>query len=82
MFTPEEKFNFICARIEDFCTYMQTEKIDAVIFRDSEEFRNPAVRYFSGMPSDAILAIKNDGQTILNSSLSRKITASIFSVCM
>ena len=65
-FTDEDFFNFICMRLEDFCVAMQESNIDAVIFRDSEEFRNPTVRYFSGMPSDAILAIKNDGQTILS----------------
>ncbi len=53
-------------RVEEFCSIMKYENVDAVVFRDSEECRVPAVRYFSRMPSDAILAIKSDGSTVLS----------------
>ena len=65
-------------RIKKFCQAMQEENIDIAVFRDSEDERNPAVRYFSKMPSDAILAIKSDGNTILTAwdiNLANKIDA-------
>ncbi|MGP1587368.1 MAG: M24 family metallopeptidase [Treponemataceae bacterium] len=40
---------------------MKDKNIDAVIFHDSEGHRSPAVRYLSGMPSDAIFIVtQND----------------------
>ena len=73
-----EIIDLFYSRVAELCIHMKEENIDAVVFRDSEEFRNPSVRYFSRMPTDAILAIKNDGQTILSAwdiNLAEKIPA-------
>ena len=36
---------------------MQKTNIQAVVFHDDENHRNPAVRYYTNHPSDAILII-------------------------
>ena len=48
-----------------FIKKMKEENIDAVIFEDSEDHRDPNVRYFSGHPSDAALIISQSSACVL-----------------
>ncbi len=48
-----------------FIEKMKAEKIDAVIFEDNEDHRDPSVRYFCGHPSDAALVISQAGTCVL-----------------
>ncbi len=53
------------SRKEKLCAYMKENGLGAVIFEDTEERRSPAVRYFTGHPSDALFIIDSDGKCIL-----------------
>ena len=44
---------------------MQNTNIQAVVFHDDEHHRNPAVRYYTNHPSDAILIITNWNTTYM-----------------
>ena len=44
---------------------MQQTNIQAVVFHDDENHRNPAVRYYTNHPSDAILIITKNGKSVL-----------------
>lgn len=48
-----------------FAEEMAKRNIAAVVFQDSEEHRDSAIRYYTNHTSDAILVIKNDGNSIL-----------------
>lgn len=52
-------------RRDKFIQKMKAENIDAVIFEDSEDHRDPSVRYFTGHPSDAALIISQSGAAVL-----------------
>ncbi|MCR4790115.1 MAG: Xaa-Pro peptidase family protein [Treponemataceae bacterium] len=52
-------------RVSRLCQKMKEENLDAIVFRDSEECRNPAVRYFSRVPTDAILVIDKNAHSML-----------------
>jgi len=52
-------------RKDKLCQYMIENNISAVIFEDTEERRSPAVRYFTGHPSDALFIISNEGKCAL-----------------
>ena len=52
-------------RREKLTEWMAQENIAAVFFHDSEANRTPAVRYFSGMPTDAIFMLAADGSNVL-----------------
>ncbi|MDR1748240.1 MAG: M24 family metallopeptidase, partial [Spirochaetaceae bacterium] len=45
--------------------WMARNNIGMVLFSDFEDNRDPAVRYFSGHPSDALLAVSADGSAVL-----------------
>jgi Xaa-Pro dipeptidase len=45
--------------------YLQKENLGCCVFIDNEEHRDPALNYFSGHSSDAILLIFSDGYSIL-----------------
>lgn len=47
-------------------TWMAQNSIGLVIIEDSENHRDPALRYFSGHPSDGILGISITGDAILS----------------
>lgn len=64
-YTKDELKAMYVARKEKLFAYMQENQISAVVFEDTEERRNPAVRYFSGHPSDALLILSRDGQAVL-----------------
>ena len=48
-----------------FIEKMKAERIDAVIFEDSEDHRDASLRYFCGHPSDAALIISQAGTCVL-----------------
>lgn len=52
-------------RIDKLSIWMQNEKIDAVVIEDSEGRRNSSLAYLSGMPSDAVLIVFSDGESVL-----------------
>ena len=52
-------------RCEKLQEWMIQENIAALFFHDSETNRTPAVRYFSGMPTDSIFMLTRDGKTAL-----------------
>ncbi len=52
-------------RRETLISWMAKEGIAAVFFHDSEAGRTPAVRYFSGMPTDSIFMLSIDGSSVL-----------------
>lgn len=45
--------------------YMKEKGIKAAVFEDSEDRREPALRYLTGHPTDALLLITDDGNSIL-----------------
>lgn len=53
------------ARREKLFDYMKQNKITAVVFEDSEEKRDSAVRYFTGHPSDALWICNINGKSVL-----------------
>ncbi|MCR5725701.1 MAG: Xaa-Pro peptidase family protein [Treponema sp.] len=67
-YTKEEMAAIYAARKEKLFAYMKENGITAVVFEDCEERRNPAVRYFSGHPSDALFIAclaDNKGKAVL-----------------
>ena len=63
--TKDQLIKIYSDRRERFIQKMKAENIDAVIFEDSEDHRDPNVRYFSGHPSDAALVINQSGVCVL-----------------
>ncbi|WP_407398673.1 M24 family metallopeptidase [Treponema sp.] len=53
------------ARREKVSAYMKKQGIRAAVFEDSEDRREPALRYLTGHPTDALLLITDDGNSIL-----------------
>ncbi|MCQ2593813.1 MAG: Xaa-Pro peptidase family protein [Treponemataceae bacterium] len=54
------------SRRANLCTWMAQNSIGMVLIEDSEANRNPALRYFCGLPSDGILGISINGLSILS----------------
>ena len=52
-------------RRDKVSTYMKEQGIKAAVFEDSEDRREPALRYLTGHPTDALLLITDDGNSIL-----------------
>jgi Xaa-Pro dipeptidase len=52
-------------RLEKLYDWMTAENIAITLFEDSEEHRDPAVRWLSGMPGDALLLLTPTRQSIL-----------------
>ncbi|MCI5830416.1 MAG: Xaa-Pro peptidase family protein [Treponema sp.] len=46
-------------------SYLKEHGIKAAVFEDSEERREPALRYLTGHPTDALLLITDDGSSVL-----------------
>ena len=44
---------------------MKNSNIQAVVFSDNEKHRNPAVRYYTNHPSDAIFILTKNGKSVL-----------------
>lgn len=59
--------------LADFCRHRQAafarilreKQIDVAFFEDTEGRRDPSVRYFTGQPGDALLAITAQGESVL-----------------
>ena len=64
-YTKDEMKAIYIARQEKLFAYMREHGISTVVFEDTETRRNPAVRYFSGHPNDALLIMTADGKTVL-----------------
>lgn len=45
--------------------YMKEHGINAAVFEDSEDRREPALRYLTGHPTDALLLLTDDGNSVL-----------------
>ncbi len=63
--TKDEMLAIYSARRKKFIEEMKAQKIDAVIFEDSESHRDVNVRYFCGHASDAALIISAEGNSVL-----------------
>ena len=63
--TKEEMQNIYAQRKIKLSDYLQKENLGCCVFIDNEEHREPALNYFSGHSSDAILLIFSDGYSIL-----------------
>lgn len=63
--TKEEMQNIYAQRKIKLSDYLQKENLGCCVFIDNEEHRDPALNYFSGHSSDAILLIFSDGYSIL-----------------
>lgn len=64
-FSREEIEGFYRSRRARLAEKMKSDGISAAVFEDSEGRRNPAVRYFTGHPSDALYIIADDGTDFL-----------------
>ncbi|MCF0242500.1 MAG: aminopeptidase P family protein [Treponema sp.] len=53
------------ARVDRIADYLVQHDIGTAIFIDSEEHREPAIRYLTGHTSDAVLIVFSDGYDIL-----------------
>ncbi|MCI1209345.1 MAG: Xaa-Pro peptidase family protein [Treponema sp.] len=63
--TKEELEAFYKTRREKLTGFMKDNAVTAVVFEDTEERRDPAVRYFTGHPGDALFIITADNRGIL-----------------
>lgn len=52
-------------RQRSFAQILRDKKIDVAFFEDTEGRRDPSLRYFTGQPSDALLVLTAEGQSIL-----------------
>ncbi len=64
-FTKDELKKIYRERREKLFNYMKENKITAAVFEDTEGRRDPAVRYFTGHPSDALWICSSGGKSIL-----------------
>lgn len=53
------------ARRGRFVRMLREERVAAAVFEDTEGRRDPAIRYFTGHPGDAVLVISAEGESIL-----------------
>lgn len=52
-------------RQKTFAQILREKKIDVAFFEDTEGRRDPSLRYFTGLPTDALLVLTAEGQSIL-----------------
>lgn len=52
-------------RQKTFAQILRDKNIDVAFFEDTEGRRDPSLRYFTGHPSDALLVLTAEGQSIL-----------------
>ncbi len=64
-YTKDEIKAIYNSRRQKLFDYMNENNIGAAVFEDCEERRNPAVRYFTGHPSDALFIATADGKCAL-----------------
>ena len=63
--TKEEMKKIYEQRKINLSEYLQRENLGCCVFIDNEEHRDPAINYFSGHSSDAILLVFSDAYSIL-----------------
>lgn len=56
---------FCSKRQKDFAKILKEKKIHIAFFEDTEGRRDHSVRYFTGQPSDALLILTSEGQSLL-----------------
>ena len=54
------------SRREKVYAYLKEHDIAAVVFEDTENAREPALRYLTGQPSDAVLVLTKSGKSYLS----------------
>lgn len=64
-YSKEELKKIYIQRREKLVEFMNQNKINAVVFEDTEERRDVSVRYFTGHPSDALWICANNGKSVL-----------------
>ena len=64
-FTSDELKNIYAARRQKLFDFMAENKVTAAVFEDTEGRRDPAVRYFTGHPSDALWICSAEGKSVL-----------------
>ena len=52
-------------RINKLCSWLKEDNIDAAVIIDTEGRRDKNLAYLSGMPSDAVLIVFSDGESVL-----------------
>ncbi|MBQ4331512.1 MAG: aminopeptidase P family protein, partial [Spirochaetaceae bacterium] len=57
--------DFCLQRQAAFAKILREKKIDVAFFEDTEGRRDPSIRYFTGQPGDALLALTADGESVL-----------------
>lgn len=64
-YTSKEMKEIYSGRREKIIEYLKNNNIGAAVFIDSEAHREPAIRYFTGHTSDAVLVILQNGTSVL-----------------
>lgn len=64
-YTPAELKKMYAGRRDRIAEYLTDQGLGAAVFIDSEAHREPAIRYFTGHTSDAVLVIFAAGNSVL-----------------
>lgn len=64
-YTSKEMKEIYSSRREKIVEYLKSHNVGAAVFVDSEAHREPAIRYFTGHTSDAVLVIFQNGASVL-----------------
>ena len=64
-YTSKEMKEIYSSRREKIVEYLKSNNVGAAVFVDSEAHREPAIRYFTGHTSDAVLVIFQNGASVL-----------------
>lgn len=65
MYKKEDLKNIYAGRRAKLADFLKENNTGCAVFIDSEEHRDPAIRYYTGHSSDAVLLIFSDGFSIL-----------------
>ena len=65
MYKKEDLKNIYAGRRSKMADFLKENNTGCAVFIDSEEHRDPAIRYYTGHSSDAVLLIFSDGFSIL-----------------
>jgi Xaa-Pro dipeptidase len=57
--------SFLEERQKKLCAWMNQEGITLIMFEDTESRRDPAIRWMTGQPSDALLFLTAEGKSLL-----------------
>ena len=53
------------SRVMRLASFLKDSNLGSCVFIDTEEHRDPALPYFTGHPTDAVLIIYSDGYSII-----------------